>query len=126
MRVRGQSPRSPEEIVSVIMDDHLRISVNHAPVSRYPDLKGVFIAMPTPVYALELRRPDITGSGIFTLSVDERGKVTDVAVRKSTGHHELDLQAIYGLRQWRAKPGPQRQIDVPMTFSLPEKRGPSL
>jgi TonB family protein len=118
--------RSSEEIVSVIMDEHQRISVNHVAVSRYPDLKSVFLTMPTPVYALELRRRHITGSGIFTLSVDEKGKVTDVTVRQSTGHRELDSQAIYGLRQWRARPGPRRQIDVPMTFFLPEKRGPSL
>jgi TonB family protein len=108
------------------MDKHYRISVNHIAVSRYPDLRQVFLTMPTPVYALELRRRNITGSGIFTLSVDEKGKVTDITVRKSTGHRELDLQAIYGLRQWRAKPGPHRQIDVPITFALPEKRGPSL
>jgi TonB family protein len=118
--------RSAEEIVSVIMDEHLRISVNHVPVSRYPDLRKVFIAMPPLVYDLRLRRSNITGSGIFTVFVDEKGRVTDVTVRKSTGHHELDVQAIYGLRQWRAKGGAHRGIDVPMTFSLSEKRGPSL
>ncbi len=93
---------------------------------HYPDLRTEFIAMPTPVYALEFRRRHITGSGIFTLSVDKKGRVTGVTVRKSTGHRELDAQAIYGLRQWRAKPGTHREIDVPVTFSLPEKRGPSL
>ena len=82
--------------------------------------------MPTPVYALELRRRHITGRGIFTVQTDENGKVTEVTVRKSTGHQELDAQAIYGLRQWRAKAGAHREIDVPMTFALPEKRGPSL
>jgi len=92
----------------------------------YPDLRKEFLSMPTPVYDLRLRRSHITGSGVFTLSVDEKGKVTDVTVRKSTGHRELDAQAIYGLRQWRAKPGARRQIDVPLTFSLSEKRGPSL
>ncbi len=92
----------------------------------YPDLRKEFLSMPTPVYDLRLRRSHITGSGVFTLTVDEKGKVTDVTVRKSTGHRELDAQAIYGLRQWRAKPGARRQIDVPLTFSLPEKRGPSL
>src|SRR5437660_9612918 len=92
----------------------------------YPDIRKQFLSMPTPVYDMRLRRSHITGSGIFTLSVDEKGKVTDVTVRKSTGNRELDVQAIYGLRQWRAIPGSRRQIDVQLTFSLPEKRGPSL
>src|SRR6267378_8639903 len=88
--VHGQPSRSAEEVVSVIMDEHHRISVNHVPVSRYPDLRKVFIAMPPPVYDLRLRRSNITGSGIFTVFVDENGRVTDVTVRKSTGHRELD------------------------------------
>jgi len=96
------------------------------PSADYIALKKEFLAMPIPVYTMELRRRHITGSGIFTLSVDEKGKVTDVTFRKSTGNRELDAQAIYGLRQWRAKPGTRRQIDVPLTFSLPDKRGPSL
>jgi TonB family protein len=93
---------------------------------EYSYLKKEFISTPTPTYTMELRRSHITGSGIFTLSVDEKGKVIDVTVRKSTGHRALDAQAIYGLNQWRAKPGARRQIDVPLTFSLAEKRGPSL
>src|SRR5205807_10541411 len=96
------------------------------PSADYADLKKEFIAMPIPVYTMELRRQHITGNGIFTVSVDERGRVTDVTVRKSTGHRELDAQAIYGLRQWRARAGTSRKMDVPLTFSLPEKRGPSL
>jgi TonB family protein len=115
-----------EEITKLTLDEQGRTIVNDAPVSHYPNLKAVFLSMPPPIYDLRLRRSNVTGSGIFTVFTDEKGKVTDVKVRKSTGHRELDAQAIYGLRQWRAKPGAQRQLDVPITFMLPEKRGPSL
>src|SRR5438876_12206663 len=107
------SAASSTEIVKLTVDEQHRIMVNGAVAPRFPNLKEVFVSMPPPVYDLRLRRSNITGSGIFTLFTDEKGRVTDVKVRKSTGHRELDAQAIYGLRQWRAKPGARREIDVP-------------
>lgn len=106
----AESKSNAQEITKITLDEQGRTTVNDAAVSHYPNLKAVFLSMPTPVYALELRRRNITGNGIFSVSVDEKGKVTDVTVRKSTGHRELDAQATYGLRQWRAKPGLHRRI----------------
>jgi TonB family protein len=60
----------------------------------------------------------ITGSGILRLSLNERGKVTAVKIVKSTGNKELDDEGVRTMSRWRAKPGPPREINVPLNFSL--------
>jgi TonB family protein len=44
------------------------------------------------------------------------GKVTSVAILKSTGSDPLDREAVFALRQWRFKPGKLRKVDMPITF----------
>jgi TonB family protein len=120
--IASVSGRQPDEteIVKVTLDEHGRTTVNGVPVAHYPNLRGLFLGMPQPVYPPELRMRHITGSGIFTMYIGRDGKVTDVKIRKSTGHRELDIQVIDALRQYRTKPGPQREIDMPVTFRLPQ------
>ncbi len=120
--VDAQTPRYPAEIVKVTLDEHGNATVNGVAVSHYPNLKGLFLGMPQPHYPPELRLRRITGSGIFTLYIDESGKVADVKIRKSTGHRELDIQSIDALRQYRTKSGPKREIDIPITYRLPERQ----
>lgn len=111
--------QQPKEIVKVTLDEHGSVTVNGVAVPHYPNLKGLFLGMPKPYYPPDLRTRRMTGSGIFTLYIDANGKVTDVKTRKSTGHRELDIQAIDALRRYRTLPGPQREIDMPVTFRLP-------
>ena len=59
---------------------------------------------------------------MFRVLFDEGGKVTEVKALESTGHPELDAEAIKGLMRWKAKPGPKCEGDVPITFTL---SGPS-
>ena len=44
------------------------------------------------------------------------GKVTSVAVVRSTGSDGLDREAIFALRQWRFRPGKVREVEMPITF----------
>ena len=118
--VKGEQRQYPAEIENVTLDEHRRTTVNGQAVAHYPNLKGLFLGMPQPYYPPELRMRRITGSGIFTMFVGADGKVTDVKIRKSTGHRELDIQAVDALRRYRTKPGPQRQIDMPVAFRLPQ------
>jgi TonB family protein len=113
-----QRPTPATDIVKVTVDENLRTTVNGIPVQRYPRLNAFFVQMPEPYYPPELRRRHVTGSGIFRMYIDESGRVTAVKVRKGTGHAELDTQAIRGLTRWRAKPGPHREIDMPITFTM--------
>jgi TonB family protein len=81
-------------------------------------VKTVFIAAPRPYYPYEARRGRITGSGLLRIYVDETGKVTEVKVVKSTGNRFLDDAGLRAFRQWRAKPGNRREVDMPLVFVL--------
>ena len=54
----------------------------------------------------------------MSLDGDERGKVTDVTILKSTGDKALDSESIRALLQWRARAGTRREVDVPFHFTL--------
>jgi TonB family protein len=81
-------------------------------------LKTIFIAAPRPHYPYEARRSRITGSGLLRIYVDKSGKVTQVKILKSTGNRLLDEAGYATFRQWRARPGNRREIDMPLVFSL--------
>jgi TonB family protein len=87
---------------------------------RYTDaeLRAMFVFRPTPYYPIELRERRITGSGIFRLYIDEQGKVTSIGILKSTGRRGLDAEALKTFVRWRAKPGPRREVDQPVTFQF--------
>lgn len=74
---------------------------------------------PRPEYPYEARRQKITGEGVVAITVDSAtGAVTDVIVRKSTGHAFLDNAALSGFRRWRFKPGTVSTVTCPITFTL--------
>lgn len=81
-------------------------------------VKTVFIAAPRPYYPYEARRSRITGSGLLRIYVNETGKVTQVRILKSTGNRHLDDAGLNAFRQWRAKPGNRREVDMPLVFVL--------
>jgi TonB family protein len=112
-----QRPAQGGDIVKVTLDQNLRTTVNGVSVQRYPNLKELFLSMPKPSYPPGLRRRHMTGSGIFRMNIDENGRVTNVNIRQSTGHRELDAQATNALMRWRTKPGARREIDMPITFT---------
>ena len=80
--------------------------------------KAMFIRMIEPAYPLEAHRIRAEGTGLFRLYVDERGTVTNVAILKSTGHQILDSESVRALRQWRARSGTRREVDLPIHFTL--------
>src|SRR6202035_5357570 len=83
------------------------------------ELKAMFTFAPRPEYPYKLRFVQrLEGSGVFRMLVDEHGKVTNVTVLQSTRHPELDAESIKGLMRWKARPGPKREVDIPVTFSL--------
>ena len=104
-------------------------SIAIAPVAAVPppqrdtreDLRKVrarLLVAPVPEYPGVLRRAGYTGSGLFELYFDTRGEVSGIRILKSTGHKELDIEALKGLVRWRARPGPKWQGIVPVTFSI--------
>jgi TonB family protein len=81
------------------------------------EINAMFVRCPVPEYPVEVRRRHITGT--FRLFVDERGRVTNVTTIETTKNAQLDASAIRAFRQWQAKPGPKREVDVPATFWFP-------
>ena len=80
--------------------------------------KAIFFYTPSPDYPYEARRQRVTGSGLFRMYVNELGKVAALKVLKSTGNGELDAEGLKAFIRWRAKPGPRREVDMPLTFLL--------
>ena len=72
-----------------------------------------------PDYPYEARRSGITGSGIILLEVEPAtGEVKKASMAASTGSAILDRAALDAFRRWRFKPGTNRLIKVPITFTV--------
>ena len=88
-----------------------------------------------PHYPVEARRAGMQGEGRYRLCFAPGGRITAVKVLKSTGHQMLDGVVTKAFRQWHAKPGPRRELDISVTFKLtpgwmrnaaPSKQQPSV
>lgn len=77
--------------------------------------------MPSPEYPYNARTLRKEGSGSFRLFIDEQGRVVAIKTLKSTGDPELDNSSIAALRQWQARPGTKREVDVPVKFTIGSK-----
>ena len=69
-------------------------------------------------YDREARMQRMSGTGVFRLRIDQKtGRVTEVAVMKSTGWKHLDQAAAATLVGWRARiPASRSTVTVPVTF----------
>lgn len=83
--------------------------------SPTPPLRLVFT--PAPRYPPEARfRDNFARSGRYRLNFEANGTVKSVQVLRSTGSEILDRAAVNGLQQWRAEPGREGFVIVPLTF----------
>jgi TonB family protein len=88
--------------------------------AQYPEAvwKARFTHRPFPDYPVRYRMLRLTGSGVFRMHIDEQGRVVAITILKSTGHKELDIVAMKALVEWRGKPGPKWDLDMPITFTM--------
>jgi TonB family protein len=93
----------------------LGLSAQARPYSQ-AEVNAMFIRATKPTYPYEARRRREEGRGLFRLQVDERGKVTNVTIVKSTGHQTLDEEAVRAFWMWRATREERRQVDIPVNF----------
>jgi TonB family protein len=76
----------------------------------------VTVAPQYPLVERQLRRE---GEGVATIHIDlNSGYVTNVSMKKSTGHRLLDDATIVALRQWRWKPRRWQEIEIPIRFKM--------
>ena len=58
----------------------------------------------------------VARNGRYRVNFDATGIVRNVQVLQSTGNEVLDRAAINGLQQWKAEPGREGFVVVPLTF----------
>ena len=58
----------------------------------------------------------LKGSGRFKLTFDANGRVKNITILRSTQNGALDQAAVEALRRWKATPGAEWELNVPITF----------
>lgn len=80
---------------------------------------NAMVFKPNIYYPYETRRLRQTGAGVVVVNVDPAtGLVTHAYMGKSTGHARLDYAATTAIRGARFQRGTQRQVKIPITFSM--------
>ena len=83
-----------------------------------PDTAPVVIPArsPDPEYPARALKRRLSGSVLCRITVAADGRVTRVAVEKSSGHALLDDAALAGIRDWRFRPGTRGGKPVEMNL----------
>ena len=79
--------------------------------------QSMAITAPLPEYTYEMKRRNLTGSGICVVTVDTAtGTVTNATMFQSTGSPLLDKNTMQTFKGWRFKPGTVSQVRVPVSY----------
>jgi TonB family protein len=83
-----------------------------------PKGKTQLVYNPPPFYPSEAKRSrnPVRGSGRYRVSFDMNGAARNVEIVQSTGSQILDSAAVSRLREWKAAPGREWSVTVPVTF----------
>lgn len=83
---------------------------------------SIFTYQPGPTRAIDPRT--LRDEGLARLSINGQGNVRSVKILRSSGNREFDTEAIDAFRRWRTRPGPPREIDLPLTTVTTGKKAP--
>ena len=72
-----------------------------------------------PSYPSSARRLGIQGTTLLQVLVSDDGRVSDVIVKQSAGHPDLDQAAVNAVRRWRFEPARRGVEPVAMWVQLP-------
>ena len=89
------------------------------PLAQNPQARrSKLVYSPAPPYPSAARTSSgmVKGSGRFRLTFDASGQVKNVMILRSTQNGALDKAAVDALRQWKAAPGEEWTLNVPITF----------
>jgi len=79
--------------------------------------RSMAVSAPLPEYTYEMKRRNLTGSGICVVTVDTAtGTVTSATMFQSTGNPLLDKLTTQTFKSWRFKPGAVSQVRVPISY----------
>jgi TonB family protein len=110
-----KKPRPKKRPRAVLQPEAASIS---APVPMSLSVaQSMAITAPLPEYTYEMKRRNLTGSGICVVTVDTAtGTVTNATMFQSTGSPMLDKLTIQTFKSWRFKPSTVSQFRVPITY----------
>jgi len=79
--------------------------------------QSMAITAPLPDYTYEMKRRNLSGSGICVVTVDPAtGAVTSANMFQSTGSSLLDKLTTQTFKSWRFKPGTLSKVRIPITY----------
>jgi TonB family protein len=83
-----------------------------------PKVKGKLVFNPPPFYPSEAKRSrtPMRGSGRYRVTFDMNGVAKSVDIVQSAGFEILDSAAVTKLREWKAAPGAEWSVTVPISF----------
>ena len=90
----------------------------HSSAVSDEELVGNTTAAPGAAYPQEAQKAKITGSGVYELRIDKAGKISEVAIVKSSGSAVLDKAATTAFKKWRFKPGVFQLVRIPVSWSV--------
>jgi TonB family protein len=82
----------------------------------------IFTYQPAPTRPIDSRK--LRDEGLVRVSINQQGVVTAVKITRSTGNRDFDTDAVEAFRRWRTRPGPAREIDLPITAVTTGKKAP--
>jgi protein TonB len=72
-----------------------------------------------PAYPARARALGIEGTTLLSVHISDRGRVTEVVVKKSAGHPDLDQAATAAVLRWRFEPARRGDDAVGMWVQIP-------
>jgi TonB family protein len=79
--------------------------------------ESMAITAPLPDYTYEMKRRNLSGSGICVVTVDPAtGAVSSANMFQSTGSPLLDKLTTQTFKSWRFKPGTVSQVRIPISY----------
>ena len=116
--LRTEPPAQNQTAPSNVGSD--KQGVVHVVLHSTPEFKQIFTYFPYPSIPAQYRFAKLSGTGVYRLTVDPQGNVTEIKILKKMGvfgDWPADVTALKTLIRWRARPGPVRIVDIPWTIS---------
>lgn len=112
VQVERRRVKPPAIATRVAVVPHETTAPRKAPLSALPQL----VRRTEAEYPVALRNRGIEGTVLLQIVVDETGRVTDAAVKRSSGYAQLDRAAIAAAQTWQFTPA--RRADQPVTLRV--------
>lgn len=74
---------------------------------------------PRPIYPREARLKGYEGEVVLRVEVLSSGRVGEIEIRRSSGHHILDRSAITAVKQWTFIPAKKDESPIPVWVNIP-------